>query len=44
MKVKYLKPHNGKSQGDTEEVDDDLGNYLVAMNVVKEVKTKEKAS
>jgi len=42
MKVKYLKPHNGKSIGDAEEVDNDLGNYLVAMGVVKEVKTKDK--
>lgn len=41
MKVKYLKPHNGKSPGDKAELDAGLGKYLVAMGVVSEEEDKK---
>lgn len=33
MKITYLKSHNGKSQGDTDNVSDELGKYLVRCGV-----------
>jgi len=42
MKIKYLKQHNSFKTGDTQEVDEALGNYLVNVGAAKELK-KEKA-
>lgn len=42
MEVKFLKPHNGKSPGDKDTLAEVLGNYLVRMGVVVEVKHKAK--
>jgi len=42
MEVKYLKAHNGKSQGDTEIVANALGKYMIVLGVCEEVKTKAK--
>lgn len=42
MNITYLKAHNGKKPGDTEEVADGLGNYLVRVGVAEESSAKPK--
>lgn len=36
MNITYLKPHNGNRPGDTEEVPEGLGNYLIRCCVAEE--------
>jgi len=41
MEVKYLRPHNGNNIGDTENVPDDIGKYLIVPGVAKEIIDKK---
>lgn len=44
MKIKFLKNHNSHLTGDTLEVADAAGNYLVLCKVAEKVKTASKTS
>lgn len=42
MNITYLKPHNGNKPGDTEEVPEGLGNYLIRCKIAAETPSKPK--
>lgn len=42
MRIKFLKDHVNNVEGDETDVDNSLGNYLVAVGAAKQVKSKEK--